>query len=261
MSNIKTCEAAKAEGLKTATAYDPNKAKRSLAYAKAWEISAETRRAGTQPKVPSDFIQPFENIAKGSKVFLVCRQSPTKYASETSLPKQEKRLREECEKLGLEIVGIFKTDRIHGKEIDWLEDVTEESLALGAEFLLAITADRFIRSQHYHSKANWHEPSDMEVMELARKTRGILLATICDPNASSSDLMSFLSKNGQKYSEKKPGRRKGLKTKRPETKSAIRERLSPQALEMQKKGMGYGTIAKHLGLARSTVQGWIGRSK
>lgn len=164
---------------------------------------------------------------------------------------------ETCKLNGAPVIGVLS-----GVFVGYVNDPVWQTRILKAAemarrhdaILLATEPNRFIRnaSCRCNDKELWDlQASETELNFLRLLTSGVDLMTLCHPDVSPSEERSRQTKRGQRATEF------GTATER-------REDLMPIALAMCKANVGPGKgnftarkVAQYLGLANSTVQGWV----
>lgn len=123
--------------------------------------------------------------------------------------------------------------------------------------LVAESADRFLRSQDFNTKKRPDVlPSHAEWEKLKESTLGVRLVTILPPDMHWRAVRSHQSRRGQRGKGRLGGRPKNRADSRRGPKKLRRLLLLDDALEMRDQGLGLGTIAKELGIPKSTIQRW-----
>ena len=84
--------------------------------------------------------------------------------------------------------------------------------------------------------------------------KGRLVATVCPPEASAEEIRSYESKRGQAEKGRKGGRPR--KTK-PGAKKQKRIDNLPKVIELKKQGHSLREIGASLGVAHSSIAGWL----
>lgn len=187
----------------------------------------------------SDFIDHApETINPGDKVIICCRVSDDTQNKNGNLDDQERNDREEINKLGAEIIGVFKHEG-SGLYPYWLAPAAKQAKKDGA-ILVAESPNRFIRHAGFHHR-DWPNLQarkiDLEYLRLW--TEGVPLATLLHPDASLSEEKGFQISRGQKAKQRPGGR---PKKKEPRGKKR-REFYLPQAIMLRKAGMSFRQIA------------------
>jgi hypothetical protein len=135
---------------------------------------------------------------------------------------------------GAVIIGVF--DRVgSGFDPAWLIRPAALARQHGAR-LVAESTSRFIRNRLYHSRKNWKaQATEPELEDLARWTRGVVLVTALDPDASPEQERDY-------ESNRRGGKDRGGET--PLNRDQFRERdWLPLALNLAAAGMHLRPIA------------------
>jgi len=126
--------------------------------------------------------------------------------------------------------------------------------------------NRFLRGQHYNGRASTDPPSAGQLRRLGALARGVVLATLRDPDASFGDVRSYETnipttlgeasgkKVGRPPEHPKEQRVSGWKKKR-------RERLLPEARRLHERGRSLRQIGRRFGVSFRTVANWLNREE
>jgi hypothetical protein len=164
----------------------------------------------------------------------------------------------ELARLGIPVIAVYKKI-----EPGWRLELCPEraSLAAAAQrarkhgaILVAESTSRFIRNIDWTTDNQDAVPTKEEFEQLTNLTGGVPLATILYPGASSGEERGYQSRRGQVAKGRKGGR---SPKRKPGYKKQRRLALKPEALRLRRDGCGLGTIAKQLGVPKSTVQCWV----
>jgi DNA invertase Pin-like site-specific DNA recombinase len=144
-----------------------------------------------------------------------------------------------------------ETSNIFGNRVI-LERAIEEARRLGA-ILVAPSRDRIIRSQCFGpgKTAKVEQPSVHEYEYLLQLANGVVLATLLPPDERGH---SSQVRRGQAAKGRKGGR---PRKKNPGEVKDRRLRLTPLAIKKLSSGMSQRATSAALGIAESTLRGWI----
>jgi DNA invertase Pin-like site-specific DNA recombinase len=211
-----------------------------------------------EPGTASNYIRHLPALLKAglvSCVVLYCRVSGWAQFRRGNAEDQEAYLRQLLEPLGIEVVEVFKEV---GPGWDLCRSQISEAIASARKHgavVLAESPDRFLRSEHFHSKENQDAlPTEAQFEELGRLADGVVLATYLPPDATPAEVRSYQRKRGQQIKNRKGGRppkeQPGYKTRR-------REEWLPTVLRLHAKGMSQRGIHRRTKVARTTIQRWL----
>jgi hypothetical protein len=187
------------------------------------------------------------------RVYIVCRVS--KPHQRANLADQKAHLRSEAARLGLTVVGEVCVVANAGDPL-WLATAAYKAKKLRAA-LLAETTCRFVRSPHFSAKltAKRQElPSDGDYWYLHYMTGGVSVLTVADPDAPPTANRSLHRIRGQQQKGNVGGR---PEAKKPGFKRQRYIEKAPQARQMRAAGQSLASIARALGVPKSTVQDWV----
>lgn len=188
---------------------------------------------------PSQFISFLADVLPRS-IMIYARASTW---DQKNLPEQENTLAEVVSAKGFRVISAF-SEIGHGYDPKRIE--FERAILAARKHgcpLVAESVNRFMRTR----VGGWRQPLTVFDMEdLMRRTEGVQLVTLVDPDATENEQRSHQTKRGisnrPKVSHPKKQKRINLK---------------PKAVAMRRKGCSWGEIASRLNVSRSTVRGWI----
>ena len=182
-----------------------------------------------------------EEIKPGNRVVLCCRVSGHVQEKNKNLADQEKHLRERAKRLGAEVAEVVS---YQGPGADpypyWLVRARLLAERHGAK-LLAETTDRLVRHPLYHS-ANHPDlqAREADLREMQRLTKGIIIATDLNPDASPEEVRSYQRKRGQEMKGNCGGRpRKRLIERHVRPKIGDVQRTLIDAIKIAFKSLSY----------------------
>lgn len=213
-------------------------------------------KAGKQQELANEYISHIDDVLKpGDKVVLYCRVSGRCQAWRKNLDNQQACLEKVAKERGLPVVRCYRD-----MESGWKEEREKISkTAIDAlkhdAAVLALSTDRFIRSDEYRSDSNpGAQPSRQEFENLKRATQGATLVTVLPPHMHWRKVRGFQSKLGQKAKGRKGGRPANTKAG---DKKRRREQLKPDAIKLRKRGYTIRQISAELSVPKTTVQDWL----
>jgi len=215
-----------------------------------------------KPGSARKFIHHFEELKDVRYVILHLRVSSSDQNRNGNLRDTELELRRVMRGRGIKVVGIIRevvSGYVLGESDQRWKLVRAGKLAKRAgAAIVSYCTDRFVRNEYFDTKRNnqaW--PTIAEFKELKRLTGDVTLATVIDPDATLNEVRGTRSKLGQQAK----GRNGGRPRMRPKPVKAIRCRMLPKARKLWEAGVPVRQIARKLGIAHKTVDGWIQRFK
>ena len=130
-----------------------------------------------------------------------------------------------------------------GRGPEWIDKVSaffDEAIKQGATKVVALSADRYLRSRLFDGKANWDfTPTDREWRELKEASGRLELQSIVPPRFTPGQVREAYIEGGLMNS----GRKRG---KWATTRKAFKDKWKPTAMEMAFKGYSLKRIAEHI---------------
>jgi DNA invertase Pin-like site-specific DNA recombinase len=193
-------------------------------------------------------------------VILYLRVSARSQDHNGNLQNQKRVLRRRLKKLGIPVIDCF-SEVISGWMTDHhlgaLRQAVRKARQLENTVILAVSADRCLRSRDFHTKNNPDAlPTITEYERLKKLTRGVPLVTGLHPDMPWKEVRSYFTKWGQKTKGNKGGRPK-YELQPPGNKKKIRKAKLPRVLELYRQGMNPSEIARTVDASRSTVSDWL----
>ena len=205
--------------------------------------------------IASNYIRDIKSLKSGQRAVLICRVSASDQERSKNLRDQVENLKREMERLGFIVIAVFR-------EIGsgWQED--RDVLINAAEYarannavVVAESVTRLIRSGDYNGKTNWEAlPTVAEYRRLQSDTRGVILATLLDPDATPARIRSFETRRG-KRAKGNPGGRPRKRS--PGYKKRIKQKYMPIVLNLYEQELNVAAIARKTRLNYNTVYSWI----
>lgn len=224
----------------------------------ARDASRPSKSAKSPPGVASKYIEHLARLVEAGAVrraVLWCRVSERDQYRRGNATDQEANLRRELAALGVPVVDSYLDvgpgwDTAAGK----LQEAIASARRTGA-VVVAETADRFLRSEDFHTKDNPDAlPTVAQFRKLAKLAAGVTLATVVDPVETPEEVRSYQSKRGQSAKENRGGR---PRKRSPGYMFRRREDLLPLVLRLSAEGKSEREIERKTGVPRSTIQDWL----
>lgn len=202
------------------------------------------------PAKASDFLKPITRLTK-KEVVIYVRESSHVQRWRGNLEAQERHLRRELAALGIRVIACFR-------EVGsgWGEDLSGRRAAFASArargvTVVALSADRLLRSVDYSTTNQSAQPSLGEWTSLMHEAEGVALVTFLDPDMDWKNVRSYQTKVGIVKKNAKGGR--------PLLNQDVpRDTLFKRAIFQRRfYERSYREIARNLGLSWNTVSRWV----
>lgn len=200
----------------------------------------------------SSHIQWIESIIPGTKVVLWCRVSGRLQKARGNNADQERALRAEAKKRGLEIVGVRSYVGNTANAEAELYHAANLAANAGA-ILLAESSSRFARNPNFTPPRPHLVAGFMEWADLRWVCGGITLVTLLHPDATWQDERAYQSKRGQEQKDNAGGRPPKAQ---PGYKKRRRAVMKDKVLRCVRRGLSVRATARLLNEHPTQIQRW-----
>lgn len=199
------------------------------------------------------------------------RESTHEQRAHRNLKNRRKLLRRKLKQMGIEPICYYR-DVVSGTQLHnrpGLRRAIANARLLewtNPDAVVVVVTDarnRFIRGKHYNGRADTDSPSARQIKILRKLTKGVILATLLDPDETFEEVRRYETNVptmlGEK-SGKKVGRPKKQCTadgQRSGWKKRIREDNIELARRLQSADVSKREIGRRLGVADSTIRAWL----